>query len=300
VSQEGRTVPYDSGIDFVCISHCKPAYTELLVKSIHKYVSDVDYTIYIVNNYIDLEKERKELNEIFGDDDKVVVLDGVNQSATTHVGGDGTFRQGGMEWIGWMDGCHVVAGSKYGEWGYAVGLTAGSRQYICALDNDAIFLTKWGHPVLELAEKYFFISNRWDPGTLFKEAKDHEPQLGMARPMFWLMKRHNMERHNMYPDCSYRDLWGNITLYAQAVNEKFLILQNSYWTERMRKKYGIGKKETESFHVSPKEHVVNIPYGEQAWLVDKPFFFHQTRGAYRGNDKLEEWLREAGKYLEEN
>ena len=142
MSQEGRIVPYDSGIDFVCISHCKPAYTELLVKSIHKYVSDVDYTIYIVNNYIDLEKERKELNEIFGDDDKVVVLDGVNQSATTHVGGDGTFRQGGMEWIGWMDGCHVVAGSKYGEWGYAVGLTAGSRQYICALDNDAIFLTK--------------------------------------------------------------------------------------------------------------------------------------------------------------
>ncbi len=122
----------------------------------------------------------------------------------------------------------------------------------------------------------------------------------MARPMFWLMKRHNMEKHNMYPDCSYRDLWGNITLYAQAMNKQFLILQNSYWTDTMRKRYDINKKFTEQFHVSPKEHVVNIPYGEQAWLVDKPFFFHQTRGAYRGDDKLEEWLREAGKYLEEN
>ena len=68
----------------------------------------------------------------------------------------------------------------------------------------------------------------------------------------------------------------------------------------MRKKYSIDKKDTEAFHISPEEHVVNIPYGEQAWLVDKPFFFHQTRGAYRDNDKLKEWLREAGKYLEEN
>ena len=52
---------YNTGIDFCVISHCKPDYVRLLVKSIHKYVNNIDYDIYIVNNYVDEEVERKEL-----------------------------------------------------------------------------------------------------------------------------------------------------------------------------------------------------------------------------------------------
>ena len=51
---------YKEGIDFVIISHCKPSYAKMAVKSIHKYVNGIDYGIYIVNNYVDEDKERKD------------------------------------------------------------------------------------------------------------------------------------------------------------------------------------------------------------------------------------------------
>ena len=53
--------------------------------------------------------------------------------------------------------------------------------------------------------------------------------------------------------------------------------------------------------MSSSKHLLDIPYGEQAWLKGdkKPFFFHQTRGAWRPSDKMDEWMREAGKYLKE-
>ena len=43
-------------------------------RSIHKYVNDVEYDIYIVNNYVDEDKERKELEEIFDGDDTITIL----------------------------------------------------------------------------------------------------------------------------------------------------------------------------------------------------------------------------------
>jgi len=95
---------YNTGIDFVVISHCKPDYVNLLVKSIHKYVNDIDYDIYIVNNYIDEEVERKELEEIFQDDNTVTILKGADQSDTTVIGADGTFRQRSRDWVGKIDG----------------------------------------------------------------------------------------------------------------------------------------------------------------------------------------------------
>ena len=62
-----------SSIDFVVISHCKADYVNLLVKSIHKYVKGIDYSIYVVNNYIDEEMERKELEDIFAQYDPTSV-----------------------------------------------------------------------------------------------------------------------------------------------------------------------------------------------------------------------------------
>ncbi len=288
---------YNKGIDFVVISHCKADYVSLLVKSIHRYVNNEEYTIYIVNNYIDEEKEKLELQNIFQDDKTVKILKGADQSSTTVISKSGEFRQRSREWIGKIDKCRVAAGSKYGELGFDVGLKAGNREFICALDNDAIFLGEWTNEVVNLLDSNLFVSNRWDPGNIFREAENPQPKLGMARPMFWFMKREEMEINNLYPNNDYRDLWGNITYFAQQNGYDFHILQNSYWNETMRKRYNVKFEDVRAFHRSNKDHLLNIPYGEQAWISDRPFFFHQTRGAYRDLSSLDEWLKEAGGYL---
>ena len=53
------------------------------------------------------------------------------------------------------------------------------------------------------------------------------------------------------------------------------------------------------WHISNKEHVIDIYDAEQAWINDKPFLFHQTRGAYRPQSFLTEWLEKTNKYLNE-
>ena len=290
---------YKKGIDFVVISHCKADYVNLLVKSIHKYVNDIDYTIYVVNNYVDEEVERKELEEIFKGDDSIQIVKGADQSSTTVIGAGGEFRQHSRDWVGKIDGCRVAAGSKYGEWGFDAGLRVGDREYVCALDNDAIFLNEWVDDIIPLLDDNLFVSNRWDPGTLFNWVKNNIPKLGMARPMFWLMKRDNMEKYNLYPNTDYRDLWGNITYFAQQNGHNFFILPNSYWNDQTRKRYNIAFKDIEPWYKPNTEHLLDIPYGEQAWIGDKPFFFHQTRGAYRATSALNEWLEKAGGYLNE-
>ena len=46
----------------------------------------MEYDIYIVNNYVDEDKERKELEEIFDGDDTITILKGVDQSKTSVIG----------------------------------------------------------------------------------------------------------------------------------------------------------------------------------------------------------------------
>ena len=53
------------------------------------------------------------------------------------------------------------------------------------------------------------------------------------------------------------------------------------------------------WHISNKEHVIDIYDAEQAWINDKPFLFHQTRGAYRPKSFLTEWLEKTNEYLNE-
>ena len=65
---------YKDGIDFVVISHCKADYVNLLVKSIRKFVSEIDYDIYIVNNFVDEKNELKELNDFFSDNDDIHIF----------------------------------------------------------------------------------------------------------------------------------------------------------------------------------------------------------------------------------
>ena len=91
--------------------------------------------------------------------------------------------------------------------------------------------------------------------------------------MFWLMKRELMEKHELYPNCDYRDIWGNLTYFAQQNGYDFYICKNSYWNQKQRRNYGIDLEYVSEWHISNKEHVIDIYDAEQAWINDKPFLF---------------------------
>ena len=63
--------------------------------------------------------------------------------------------------------------------------------------------------------------------------------------------------------------------------------------------YRIHKRYVSDWHMSSKEHVIDIVDTEQAWINDKPFFLHQTRGAYKPESALVEWLEKTNRYLNE-
>jgi len=186
-----------------------------------------------------------------------------------------------------------------------------------------------------LTKTYCFISNRWDPGNLFKNANNPISELGIARPMLFFSKR------KLYDDiesekyvekgiwtyspwnADYRDTGGNITWYAQQKNKPFAILQNSYWTPPKRVRYSIKNIDVDKWHHSNEpnrsadtagytqhwagsEHVLNFSnrymgehnfWNEQAWLYDRPIFFHFGRGGSRDDTAMEWWVKVAGEYL---
>ena len=72
---------YKEGIDFVIVSYCKHDYVRLCVESIKKFV-DIPYTIHVVVNYLEKEKEMNLHREMFKDKENVIVLKGCDQSTT--------------------------------------------------------------------------------------------------------------------------------------------------------------------------------------------------------------------------
>ena len=280
---------YKNGIDFVIISYCKQDYVRLCVESITKFVKDTEHTIYVIVNYLNKDAELELHRNMFKNNPNVVIVEGIDQSETTVIGNEGEFLQTKL-WTGAIDGCKVASGSKYAELANTIGIKQGNREHVCILDQDTILLDYCFDELMKLSEEYFFISNRWDPGNIFANCKNPSPELGMARAIMWFSKRSIFEDNNLYPTCDYRDAWGNITYFAQNNDLEFLVMENSY-RDRFRADNGLWK-----------EHVLNIDhiYSEQAWLNDKPIFFHHGRGGYRKSDNLQEWIDEAEKYLAKN
>ena len=101
------------------------------------------------------------------------IVKGFDQSNTTVTQADGCVRQESNHFVGKIDGNLKQIGSKYTSDGLTLGIKNGNYEYVCLLDADVIFLNDWVDHALPLAEKYFFIANRWDPGTLFKECKNN-------------------------------------------------------------------------------------------------------------------------------
>ena len=298
---------YKKGIDFVVNVFAKRHYLKLLVYSIHKYTKGVDYTINLVNSwYGDESIGLKELDDMFKDDETVNIIQGYDQTSTTIIQADGTILQKEWNHVGKIDGNRKAAGSWYGHQSYTRGVKSGNREYVCIVDVDLIFLNEWVDKILPLTEDYFFVSNRWDPGNIYRECLNPIPELGYAKFMFFIMKRSNFVDNNLYPNLDYRDTGGNITLFAQENNLPFHILKNTYWGREKRYRYGVAYEDIKKWHIGGEEscdainnkhHLIDLPAGEQMYTDGVPIAFHQNRGLYNTTIKNDDWVLKAGHYL---
>ena len=296
-----------NGVDFViasCYGAEKIDFTRFNVESINRYWKSVEHTIYLVVNYFDKELEMKLHKELFGDNDNVVILEGVDKSPQRidWPHGGFTYKIDESRTIGLIDGCGIASGGYYGSDALSLGVKAGDREYVCVLDCDTIFLNSHATELLKLLDTYKFVSNRWCPGNVFEYLKqkgtcDGTWDDGMARIMLMLCKRElydEIESENYVErgiwktspyNCDYRDIGGNVTWYAKEKGYDWFILKNSY-RDRFRSDNGLWK-----------EHLLNFPKGEQAWLDDIPIFFHATQGGSRGMSVFNPWVKEAKDYL---
>ena len=107
------------------------------------------------------------------------------------------------------------------------------------------------------------------------------------RSWFMIFKREKFEKYHLYPDATHIDSCGNITKMAAKHGESCVILENTAFS--MEGNY-IGDK---------SKHVLDVPYGEQCSIYDKPFFFHYGRGETRSEEDQQKFVNEARRYLDE-
>lgn len=309
---------FREGIDFVITVYTKRHYLRMLVDSIHKYVKNVPYTINIVNCwYGDKSEGLKELDEMFGDDKTIKIIEGFDQSETTILQGDGSVFQSTRPehmFTGGIDGNQKSPSTWFKINSDIKAFENSDREYICILDLDLIFLNEWVDDILPLLEDNLFISNRYDPGQIFHDAENPVPEAGLAKTMFFISKRSLYTEHTGWPNFDYRDGGGNISYYVQKNKLPHLILDNTYWNKNRRASYvrvtqPITYDHIKEWHVggdvdgatiNREHHLIDMVYGEQMYVNGKPFAFHQNRGVRNTTAKNDEWVTKATKYLEEN
>ena len=294
----------ENGVDFVivsCYGYNKIDYTRFNVESINRYWKSVEHTIYIVVNYYDKELEIDFHKELFRNQNNVVILEGEDQSSTRIDHPHGGITHSVVR-TGLVDGCTISSGGYYGARATSLGVKEGNREYVCVLDQDAIFLDSHATELLKLLDQYKFVSNRWCPGKIWnylakRGTCDGSWGDGMARIMLMLCKRElydEIESENYVErgiwktspyNCDYRDVGGQMTWFAKQRGYKWCILKNSY-RDTFRKDNGLWR-----------EHLLDYPWGEQAWLDEIPIFFHATQGGRRGFTEFNRWRKEVKGYL---
>jgi len=260
---------YKDGIDFVIVIFYRYEYAQLLVESIKKYVKGIDYTVHIVNN----GKNEGHGNgydilcELFKDEPNVKIHKGLEQepnSNSIHVN----------DYICKIDGRGVSIGSWAQAKAMTIGVKNSDREYICYLDADAIFLNDWVEDIMPLMDNNIFVSDKW------------RDDLGTHCCQFTIVKRELIEneylyeKDDLYPNIHYKDTAGMLGHYAIKKQKPFIILKNSYNDRTLT-----------------REHKLNLRNGEQAWINEKPIFYHFGRGSVRQDDLYHQWVSEASKYL---
>ena len=296
-------------IDFVCVAYAmrlpwmRP-YVQNLITSIHKYVKNIDYKIYLVYNYIsndinfpggDGKNELEVLQEMFKDDNKVILIKGVDQSSSTQIK-NGQFGQWGGKGVYGKDGLHHGMSTVYHTEGLTIGIKEGISQYVCTCDPDLTFINEWVDDLLPLTNKYFFISNRWMPGQIYK----NPPEEGRGEAVFMLTKRSNFKDNNLYPNYDYRSTAGNITRFAQQNNLEFLILKNNFWRHSYCNRWKIPYKQMDPWRET-REYLKLEQFKddyEEAWVKDKAIIVHQVQHSLYGKDKNLLWSRLIKEYLD--
>ena len=60
----------------------------------------------------------------------------------------------------------------------------------------------------------------------------------------------------------------------------FAILPNSYENPELK-----------------SHHILDLQYGEQSWINDRPVFYHHGRGSTRADELYINWIKTTSKYL---
>ncbi|MAG25859.1 hypothetical protein CMI47_09800 [Candidatus Pacearchaeota archaeon] len=212
-------------IDFITIDYGLIKNTKLLVKSIRKTVNTekYDYVINIVyqHNGNNIKKRENEIRSILikecGDGSMINLIEGVNHSDQTVTAET-------------IDGNIVGFGSVYDAMGISKGLKASTKDYVCMVHADSFFMSKnWTDYYVEKADEYFFAAARYDDYSHFKSNRGDKfeklnpdlKSLGIAWNHFIFAKRKNIIDNNLFPDCSFRDTHGNITLFSYQNDKTF-------------------------------------------------------------------------------
>ena len=262
-----------SSIDFITVNWKTPDLIKVTVDSIEKFV-DIPHNIYVVNNG-DMN-DIKHLNKIFSDKENVYILDGVEQLPNSTI--PGLEKDIEDPWIHTKHDRRKVHLASYAlAEGLKIGIHAGSGDYVSFIQSDVFFLNKWTDDVLPLLEENEFVCYGWrydiDQANL---------------PQWSVMKRSLFdsdflyEEGDLYPNIHYKDTLGLLSLWAREKNKKFFICKNS----------GHGGDRS-----LVREHVLNIPNGEQGWINDTPFVYHYGRGTTRADDLKSSWIKAVSEYL---
>ena len=265
-------INYKKGIDFIVVVFYRFGYAEIVTESIKKYVKNIPYTINIINNGINYGDGNgyDTLVDMFKDEPSVKIHRGLEQAQDSNVGNESNY-------ICKIDGRGVSIGSWAQAKAMKIGVKSTDKEYICYLDGDIIFLNEWVEDVLPLLEDNIFVSDKWrdDLGT-------HCCQFTVVKRDF-VENTYMYEEEDLYPNIHFKDTAGMLGHYVVEKNESYVILKNSYNNRSLR-----------------SEHLLDLNNGEQAWINDKPFFYHYGRGATRDEETYEKWIKETKKYLEIN
>jgi len=261
---------YDKGIDFIIVVFYRFEYAKIILESIKKYVKNIPYTVNIINNGINSGKDSGYdiLTEMFKDEPSVKIHKGIEQHIDSNTGNSNTYKCK-------LDGRMVSIGSWAQAGAMTIGVKNTNREYICYLDGDIVFLDEWVDDVLPLMENNIFVSDKWRD-----DLNTHCCQFTMVKREL-VENEYLYEEEDLYPNIHYKDTAGMLGHYGVEKNLPFVILKNSYNDRSLR-----------------TEHLLNLNHGEQAWINDKPFFYHYGRGSGRSEDLYNTWLIEVSKYLE--
>ena len=257
------------GIDFIIVVFYRFGYAQILTESIKKYVKNIPYTINIVNNGINTGENSglETLKNMFKDEPNVNIIAGIEQTIDSNNLEPNTYECK-------HDGRKVSIGSYAKAEGMKKALLNSNREYVCYLDADTVFLGEWTDEVLSLLEENVFVSHKW------------REDIQMDGNNFCIVKRevldnnHLYEEHDLYPNLHWKDSNGMLSHWANTEELPYVILTNSHNNRSLK-----------------SQHTLNFSNGEQAWIDNRPVFFHHGRGSVRADKLYKEWIEITSNYL---